>query len=68
MSFNLFDQNGYPLVCHICGKPATGLHNITVNCASCVPSVMQPVCDEHNPYTFGLVWKGNQTTGKTTAS
>ena len=63
----ILDEKGYLVRCHICGKPATGARNLSVNCASSVPSNMQPVCDEHNPYAFGIVWKQNQTTGKTTA-
>jgi translation initiation factor IF-1 len=64
----ILDEKGHQLLCHICGKPARAFINLSVNCASSVPMNMQPVCDEHDPYAFDIVWKHNQTTGKTTAS
>lgn len=63
----VYDGKGYLLRCHVCGEAATATVNITANCASGTPSVMQPVCEQHNPYAFEIVWKHPNIASKTTA-
>lgn len=48
----VYDEKGQRVTCHVCGQPAVTFINISVNCASSVPSVMKPVCETHNPYKF----------------
>lgn len=51
----MYDQDGNRLACYLCGHPATGVINVSVACASSVPSIFKPVCDHHNPYRFTIV-------------
>src|SRR4051794_15014296 len=44
------DSDGTPAMCYRCGEPAQAFINTSVNLASSVPSHMEPVCREHDPY------------------
>lgn len=44
--------NGMPLMCYLCGNPATTYINTSLGMAAGVPSDMRPVCGDHDPFKF----------------